>query len=1097
MRVYLFDHITRVIGEVFNEMFYTEQKLERRIRELAEYRYRDAVPLTEWFYAVDEEKANGVESAPKLPEKETVRQGDRWKGRDLYVWLSKTVMIPAEWAGRRVLGRFDFGRTGGGNNSGFESLLYVNGKPYQGVDSNHQEAFLPAEAAGTELELIFRLWSGLEGGGVPTEQEHQLKLAQLTWLDEAADDLYYNARAVLGTVRALGEDRPERHQLLKALNQAFLLIDWSHPGSDAFYQTVEAAAAQLNERLVELEQPSDITVTAIGHTHIDVAWLWRLTHTREKCARSFSTVLKLMEQFPEYVFLQTQPQLYAYIKSDYPEIYEKIKERVQEGRWEAGGAMWLEADCNLTSGESLVRQILYGTQLFRDEFGVECNYLWLPDVFGYSWALPQILKKSGIDTFMTTKISWNQYNRMPHDTFKWRGIDGSEVLTHFITTPEQPGGSGWFYTYNGLIEPFTVKGIWDQYRDKSVNQELLLSYGYGDGGGGVNREMLEMRRRLENMPGMPKVVTGRADDYFANLNKTFAETGEYVHTWDGELYLEYHRGTYTSQAYNKRMNRKLELLYRETEWLQALLAVEKKDWSTYPQASLVEGWQTILRNQFHDIIPGSSIGEVYADSRIEYAEAEQAAVEARSAAVSGRQLAAKNETAGRYVTLYNSASFKRSDTVLIPAVSGYEQGVWYNEAGEVLSAQREGGNWRVYVAELPALGAATLHFEAEAAEAGAVASIEAGAGSGAAVEVEAGVVSGATAAYEDDGAFHYGDGCLATPFYVLRWNEYGQLTSIHDTAADREVLAEGERGNVLQVFEDKPMAHEAWDIDLYYQEKAEEIRGLEKVEWLGGGALAATVRFTWRFVDSVIVQDMTVYAKSRRIDFATRADWQERQQLLKVAFPVAVRSTEATYDIQFGNVKRPTHWNTSWDAARFETVGHQWVDLSERSYGVSLLNDCKYGHDIKDNVIRLSLIKSATHPDPNADKGEHEFTYALLPHEGDWVTGRTAEEAWALNNPLFAQFGAASVSGKSLFRASVDHLVIDAVKKAEKSEAVVVRLHEYTGSRSKVELTSDYSIAAWQECDLLERPTGEAQATAAIGFELKPYEIKTFLVTFK
>ncbi|GJM77454.1 hypothetical protein HMSSN036_96700 [Paenibacillus macerans] len=321
-------------------------------------------------------------------------------------------------------------------------------------------------------------------------------------------------------------------------------------GLRGVYDSLAAAEEQLTRAISALPKSSPVTVRCIGHTHIDVAWLWRLKHTREKAARSFSTVLRLMEMFPEYVFLQTQPQLYEYLKQDYPELYEQIKERVKEGRWEAAGGMWLEADCNLTSGESLVRQLLYGTRFLREEFGAECTYLWLPDVFGYSWALPQILRKSGFDTFMTTKISWNQYNRMPHDTFKWRGIDGSEVLTHFITTPQD--GSFWWYTYNGNIEASSVQGIWDTYRDKEINKELLLSYGYGDGGGGVNREHLELRRRLEAMPGLPNVVTGRADEYFAKLHETVEKADRYVHTWDGELYLEYHRGTYTSQAYNKK-----------------------------------------------------------------------------------------------------------------------------------------------------------------------------------------------------------------------------------------------------------------------------------------------------------------------------------------------------------------------------------------------------------------------------------------------------------------------------------------------------------------------------------------------------------------
>ncbi|RUS48693.1 alpha-mannosidase [Cohnella sp. AR92] len=1044
-------------------MLWTLEKLEQRIHELKKYRYRDTVELGGWAFAEDKEQRIGAYPSAIAADR-FVSRGDRWKGRDLYIWLSRKVAIPQEWDGRTICGLFDFGKTGAGNNSGFESLLFINGKPYQGVDSNHQEVFLHAGLAGTEVELVFRLWSGLEGGGEPVLQEHEFKQAALACLDMRVDHAFYSAKAILESVKVLSEDRPERQQLTKALDRAFRLIDWSRAGSEAFYESVYQAEALLSDEMRRLkrEHAHPVTVSCIGHTHIDVAWLWRLSHTREKAARSFSTVLRLMELYPEYVFLQSQPQLYSYMKSDYPEIYRQIKERVAEGRWEAGGAMWLEADCNLTSGESLVRQILYGTRFFREEFGVECSYLWLPDVFGYSWALPQILLKSGIDTMMTTKISWNQYNRMPHDTFRWRGIDGSEVLTHFITTPEGPGSQAWYYTYNGLTEPFAVKGIWDTYRDKGLNQELLLAYGYGDGGGGVNRDMLEMRRRLEDMPGIPRAVPGRADQYFERLHETVASTDQYVHTWDGELYLEFHRGTYTSQAHNKRMNRKLELLYREAEWMSVLHAAVAGGWNAYPVSSLAEGWRILLRNQFHDIIPGSSIAEVYADSRAEYDEAERCGQNNLTLAASA--LASPVKDGSSVVTVYNGASYEREDLVTVSGGAFGADGAWLDEEGRELPAQRTAGEWKVRVKGIPAFGCRSIRFG-----------------------------QGEQAPRES--CFDVRAAGVSTPHYEIDWNEEGQLTSIYDKAADRQVLAVGERGNVLQVFEDKPKMFDAWDIDIYYQEKLREVKDLLSVEWIANGPLLATARFTWTYMDSTIVQDLTVYADSRRIDFATKVNWQERQQLLKAAFPVDVRSTEATYDIQFGNVKRPTHWNTSWDFARFETVGHQWADLSEYGYGVSLLNDCKYGYDIKDNVMRLSLIKSAIYPDPNADLGMHEFVYSLYPHSGDWVKAQTVREAWELNSPLHCAHGPSSASGKSLFRVDCGNAMVDAVKKAEDAEAIVVRLHEFTGARSKVRLTSDYGIATWQECDLLERPLEEERREPEIRFELKPYEIKTFLIT--
>ncbi|MCU6712337.1 alpha-mannosidase [Paenibacillus sp. J5C_2022] len=1046
-------------------MFLTESKLEARIRELSAYRYRDAIQIPAWDSQVD---LSGEIAAypPAGGEWSVMRKGERWIGRDLYLWLRSTADVPEAWSGKRILGRFDFGDTGGGNNSGFESLFFLNGQPYQGVDSNHMEVFLPEDAAGSELAFDIRLWSGLEGGGVPRDQAHTINLSEICWLDEAADDLYYTSKATFETIKQLSEHATERPMLLGALDGAIRLIDWSRPGSDVFYASVYAAIDRLKAELEKIGKHHPVTVHCIGHTHIDVAWLWRLKHTREKCARSFSTVLRLMEQYPEYVFLQTQPQLYEYIKGDYPDIYEKIKERVGEGRWEAAGGMWLEADCNLTSGESLVRQILLGTRFLRDEFGTECDYLWLPDVFGYSWALPQILKKSGINTFMTTKISWNQYNRMPHDTFKWRGIDGTEILTHFITTPEpwsQPGS--WFYTYNGVVTPKTVKGIWDAYRDKEVNRELLLSYGYGDGGGGVNREMLEMRRRLDDMPGLPQVKTGTAGQYFRKLQERVSDTDRYVHTWDGELYLEYHRGTYTSQAYNKRMNRKLELLYRETEWLSSMNSVLAAGWKAYPQAELNEGWKIVLRNQFHDIIPGSSIKEVYEDSRLEYAEAEGVAQAAWTAAATGMKHNGSDD--GR-VTVFNSANWVRSELVSIPAGSE-EAGVWKDAEGAVIPSQRTGDKWHVFVSNIPSMGWSTIAFSAE----------------------DSGQQAGRNAPFvmKEQG--------IDTPHYEIRWNEQGQLISIWDKTAGREVLADGMRGNVLQVFEDKPLAHEAWDIDLFYQEKCREVVELELCEAVEIGPLQAVVRFQWRYMDSVIRQEMILYAEGRRIDFRTEADWQEPQQLLKAAFPVSVRATEATYDVQFGNVKRPTHWNTSWDYARFETVGQQWADLSERGYGVSLMNDCKYGYDIKDDTIRLSLIKSATHPDPDADRGHHSFTYSLLPHAGDWLEGNTVREAWALNNPLACSKGAPAEQLFSMLELNGGHVMVDAVKKAEDDNCLVVRLHEYGGARGTVEMTSGLPVASWQECDLMERPLGTIVADERLSFHLKPYEIKTFLVHLK
>ncbi|WP_059102644.1 alpha-mannosidase [Shouchella shacheensis] len=1033
-------------------MFLTEHKLENRLNELRGFRYRDGWIITRLYFQDDAGEIGAY--PPKVDDDcEVVNVGDRWEGRDVYKWLQVDVSFPKSWEGKKPVGLFDFGRTGGGNNSGFESLLFVDGKPYQGVDSNHEEVLLPNDKVGHSLRLSFRLWTGLEGGGPKQIQHYKLKDARIAWLDETVDDLYFTSLALFQTIEELATTDPYREELLKCLNDAFKQIDWTEPGSEGFYASCYEAQKLIRTRVEGMEKHHPVTVHCLGHTHIDVAWLWRLVRTREKAARSFSTVLRLMEEYPDYLFLQTQPQLYEYIKTDYPELYEKLSTRIQEGRWEAEGSMWLEADCNIPSGESLVRQLLVGKQFLKDEFDQDCEILWLPDVFGYSWALPQILTKAGIHTFMTTKISWNQYNRMPHDTFKWRGIDGSEILTHFITTPE-PGRAedSWFYTYNGVVTAKTVNGAWKGYRNKSFNMDLLLSYGYGDGGGGVNREMLELRRHLDEMPGIPNVKPGKAGDFFANLKQTVEETDEYVHTWDGELYLEYHRGTYTSQAFMKKHNRKLELALRELEFRCVHYALEN-GWETYPTEKLLVVWKIVLRNQFHDIIPGSSICEVYEDAMSEYEEA--------WTLIAQMQRVLEEDTEAQTYAVLSSDQFAGLRMVLVPFDKENKAGGFADAHKRRLPAQKqENGWWVLFDQTKPFAATEIFHTNVER---------------------------------KMENPFSYESKKLTTPYYDIEWNEFGHMVNLYDKKAERQVLAQGEQGNVLQVFEDKPLAHDAWDIDLFYQEKMEAVTELESFRVKEQGEVQFVLESKWRYHASLITQEMIFYAHTRRIDFKTNVDWHERQKLMKVAFPVNVRSTEATFDIQYGNVKRPTHWNTSWEMAKFETVGHQWADLSETGYGVSLLNDCKYGYDIKDHTMRLSLLTSSIHPDTEADQGEHQFTYALFPHEGDWREGRTQREAWALNHPLEARRGKAS---KSLIATEAEHIQIDAIKKAENHEGVIVRFHEFEGRRGAVRVVSDYAISSWVEVDLMENAVGERQEKETIELEVSPCEIKTVYVEF-
>jgi len=1034
------------------------EKLSRRVKELENLRYKHRGPIQGLMIHEDLSKEEKYPPADAPAEAKALEVNKMWEGRDRYFWILGEIEIPEVKEDEDFVLLFDFGKSSNGNTSGFEAMFYLNGEPYQAVDGNHKEVFIDKEYSNETVQIALRLWGGLEGGGVAGEIHHLLKYADHALLSHVADDLYYTSLVILETIEVLKENDSTRFKLLEILNEAFKLLDWSYPGSDEFYKSIEKTNKLLQNAIDALEKHSDINITVVGHTHIDVAWLWRLKHTREKSARSFATVFRLMDQYPEYIFLQTQPQVYEYIKEDFPELYSKIKEKVNEGRWEVEGAMWLESDANIPSGESLVRQILFGSRFIKEEFNKDTKYLWLPDVFGYSWALPQILKKSDIDMFMTTKISWNQFNRMPHDTFYWKGIDGSEVLTHFITTPS-PGQREEdvpTYTYNGVITPETVQGIYDNYRNKDINQDLIIAYGYGDGGGGVNREMLEKGRLISRLPGLPNIKTGTAGEHFEELKETIKEAkeaGQYVHTWDGELYLEYHRGTYTSQARNKMWNRKLELAYREAEYLWSWIL--KTNDGDYPQEELNEGWKTILRNQFHDIIPGTSIREVYEDSEIEYSETKDL-VDEQMRELS--QFIQENENTW---TLFNSAAWDRDEVVKIDATE-LAEGRFEDKEGNPLEAIKVDDTYHVFVKDVRALGSKMILFNQTKEE-----------------QVK-------------DSVFKIIDDGIQSPYYDVKWNNEGHLVSIYDRENDREVLSEDGTGNVFQLFEDKPLEWDAWDIDWFYQEKGRNLK-VDSIKIKEHNSLFATVEFTYNFGTSSIKQEMILSSNTRRIDFKTMVDWKERQQLLKVKFEIDVRATEATYDIQYGNVKRPTHWNTSWDLARFESVGHQWADVSEKGYGVSLLNDSKYGYDIIDSTMRLSLLKGPIYPDPDADIRKHEFIYSLYPHASDFIEGKTVQEAWSLNAPLTLVDGEADQL--PLFDIeSETPIMIDAIKKAEDTDGLIVRLHDYTGGRQKVKLTPKFAYEYYQEVNLMERPLMNQADDQEIVFELKPYEVKTFLI---
>ena len=803
----------------------------------------------------------------------------------------------------------------------------------------------------------------------------------------------------------------------------------------------------------DLAGNDEVIASCIGHTHIDVAWWWTVAQTREKVCRSFATVLKLMDEYPNYKFMSSQPQLYFFLKERYPELYEQVKKRVAEGRWEPEGGMWVEADCNLTSGESLVRQFLYGKRFFKEEFGLDNRILWLPDVFGYSGALPQIMKKCGIDYFMTTKLAWNQFNKMPYDTFRWRGVDGTEILTHLVTTlGVGQDEKDFFTTYNGMLHPDAIIGGWHRYQQKDINNDILISYGYGDGGGGPTRAMLETSLRMEKgIEGLPKVRQAFARTFFDELDERVSGNRR-LPTWEGELYFEYHRGTLTSMARNKRSNRKAELHMMDLELLSVLAAKEVP----YPAEAIDRLWHGILLNQFHDILPGSSIHEVYEVTKREYEQMEEEIGKLRD-----ERLAALTP-AGEGITVFNTTGFARHDVVELGDCTA---AALSDGEGHVYPVQQTENGAVVYVDGLPAKGRKTFAPAAAPAAAGRF-------------------VLGA------DGH------TLETPFYAVRFDENGQIAGLFDKENRREVLQAGKAGNLLRVFEDKPIYYDNWDIDIYYTEKFWDVTDLREFRWTETGPVRATLHIERAFSNSTIAQDIHFYADTRRIDFVTTVEWHEHQHLLKVQFPINVHTDEATFEIQYGNLTRKTHTNTSWDKARFESCGQKWADLSEGHYGVSLLNDCKYGYSVKDSCISLTLIKSGIEPNPTTDQETHHFTYAIYPHAETWRAAGTVREAYFLNQPALAVAGGVPGDSFSLAFCDAPNVVVETVKQAEDGDGVIVRMYESENALTETALHWGLPFASAESCDCLEQPDGEPVAVedGSVRFTIKPYEIKTLRI---
>ena len=1073
---------------------FDERRLARAARRLEELRaWRNAAehPAGEWTLTA----SGGTHR---------LRLGDRWPVVETPVTFVAEAVVPAGWARRPVELELWLGGDG---------LVRLSTGLQAGLDPFHH-AFRVTEAAsggeriGIEAEVSPK---GMFGSHVA---EPRLERAHLVVPQRAVRALERDLSMIIDACRQLGEHEAVP-LLLDAVDAAFgaLAADWPsgtdiavtrlvrgyvdplgsglqsvsagygteasavHPYSSPIWQlpaapreleplpdaalaAVGVARAEVAARLEAIgrDYPPTGRLALTGHAHIDLAWLWPVAETRRKGRRTFSSVLDLLGRYEDFTFNQSSAQLYAWIEEDDPALFARIVERVAEGRWEPVGGSWVEPDCQVTGGEAFVRQLLYGQRYFERRFGRRSTVAWLPDVFGFSPGIPQLLRGAGLTGFFTIKLTWNEANRFPHDLFAWEGLDGSRVTANmFRNLPPAHG-------YNGNVAPLDTLGTWREFAAKRHHPESLLAFGWGDGGGGPSEKMLENYARIKAFPALPRLRMAKIEEYFAELPT------EGLPRWVGELYLELHRGTLTTQGKVKALNRQGEHRLLEAE---AFAALATAGGFAYPTAAIETAWKTLLLNQFHDILPGSSIAEVYQDTHRELAEVVATASGVRDAAL--RHLGGGRESGADGGWLVANAGL--TPRPLTALLAGAEPGTVLADAvGRAIPTQPTAEGLLVHDPSRVVAGLGWTPLVTGGAMTG-----------GAPTDVLGAAV---TATASGDGA------TIENDLLRAEIGGDGTLHRLYDRQAGREALAD--RGNQLWAFVDKPRMYDAWDIEETYEAEGEEVGGIERIEVIEAGPLRASVRVTRNWHDSRIEQTYRLLAGSRRLDVATTIDWHERQRLLQARFPLAVRSHEATYETMYGAVRRPTHRNTGWDAARFEVSGHRFADLSEPGYGVALLNDGKYGHGAHGNVLSLSLVRGPLYPDPYADEGEHRFTYALFPHPGDWTETGVTAEAFALNSPLLAVPNAGSGGGSATTGGFVEAdglpLALGSLKRAEEGDALILRLYEPHGARGTATLRFGREVAGVEPVTLLEEPDGDGRAlevidASTVRLQVRPFEV--------
>ena len=969
----------------------------------------------------------------------TVAEGELWGDAWTTAWFRGEATVPEDLDGETVSLR---AKTGGP-----EAMLFVDGVVRGSFDPNHPVRTMAVGATGGRTyEIALEAYAGHDFPGVhPSHTEGSADgVVYVRKADRRFDGVEmvverrdvsaftFALRALLGLVKSLDANSLRRGEIEYLFADVYRIV-WARPEetSEAVWRgAIKEAMGLIRPLLAKRNGPTTPTMDIVGHSHIDTAWLWTISETWRKLGRTYSSVLALMDEYPEFRFTQSAAYHYEKCRELYPEVFARVVERVKEGRWEVNGAMYIEPDCNIPSGESFVRQCLVGQRSYREMFGKTTDAFWQPDVFGYSAALPQILRGAGVSYFLTTKLGWNDTNRFPYDTFWWQGMDGTKVLAHFNEM-------------QGEIDPAILTRLWNAVPHKDVQNRRLCGFGYGDGGGGPTAEMIEMARLCTDLEGCPKAE-------YKSVSESMRGMAVDLHslpTWVGELYLELHRGTLTSIAAIKRLNRQCEFVLRDAEFAWTLAAL---DGGTYPREALLGAWKTLLVNQFHDILPGSSIARVNDQAISELSGLLVDAEALRDEAFSGGD--------GTFAVA-NSLSWARSGTMTFPANGPVPRG------GTMQAYEDASGAARVAVAGLvlPPMGVAP-------------------------VETGGGVASG-------ESAFTVSDDFVETPFARVAFDSAGRIVSFWDKGAEREIVSVGGGLNSLEIGEDVPALWDNWDVDRDQSVKLAPLPRPTTREVVADGPLQLRIRSVIPFgVGSTLTQDVVFHSTTPRVDFETVVDWHEKYQFLKVAFDLAVLADSARHEIQFGHVVRGAHDNTSWDRAQFDVCAHKWTDVSEEGYGVAFLNDCKYACTVKDGTYVLSLIKSGRHPDARGDEGTHPFKYAMLPHAGGFSVEGVVRPAYEFNVAPQVLEGSRPVA-TSLLTVDAPNVIVEAVKWAEDEEALVVRLYE--AGRTGVWATLDFGfpVSSILETNLLEESgTAVDLLERSVRLWFRPFEIKTLLV---